>query len=279
MRVCCLGTKGFVGGVQVACQDERVPTCCLHTNTDSPFQRANRWESYETSEPSITLNTGGAQDWYPAPRLAVLSSTITSDIYLQHRASLNTGFMPSRKCNVFQLRPPASTVVVTLTSCGCSHPNCVSAPIDTLNTQAFVENQIKDFCEHAHSCYFGCHGRTSFQRYRNFDDCHPSVPVDPFDPLRHTRFFHCLWHWHPRRISPPSMIQNYCICQRQFSSVLRPANWPSVRLPDCVSRRCVSRSHQSSSEGQRSSRSTTGTMFFGSGSFVLCTSVPENVDH
>ena len=110
------------------------------------------------------------------------------------------------------LRPPASTVVVTLTSCGCSHPNCISAPIGTLNTLAFVENQIKDFCEHAHTCYFGCHGRTSFPRYRNFADCHPSVPVDPFESLRHTRFFHCLWHWHPRRISPPSMFQNYCIC-------------------------------------------------------------------
>ena len=56
--------------------------------------------------------------------------------------------------------------------------NCVLATIDILNTLALVENQIKDFYEHAQTHHFSCHGRTNFQWYRNLADRHPSVPVN-----------------------------------------------------------------------------------------------------
>ena len=45
----------------------------------------------------------------------------------------------------------------------------------------FVENQIEEFREHAHTHHCRCHGRTHFQWYCDFADCHPSVLVDPFD--------------------------------------------------------------------------------------------------
>ena len=59
--------------------------------------------------------------------------------------------------------------------------NCVNAPIGILNTQSFVEHQIKDFRENAHTHYFGCHRRTHCQWYRNLADRYPSFPLDHID--------------------------------------------------------------------------------------------------
>ena len=132
---------------------------------------------------------------------------------------------------------PNSRIVQSL-----SVKNCVHAPIGILNTQALDENQIKDFREHAHTCYFGCHGRTNFQRYLNFVDCHPSVPNDPFDHHATPAFSIVFGTAIPEAFHRLPCFRIYCICQRQFSSLLRHPNWPSDRLPE----RCVSRCHQSS---------------------------------
>ena len=62
-----LQTKEFVRGVSVASQEEGIPT---HASTQT--QRVLSSEIFAGGhttqvEPSITLNTGGVQDFYPAP--------------------------------------------------------------------------------------------------------------------------------------------------------------------------------------------------------------------
>ena len=53
----CLETQWFVGGTRVASQNEWIPNYRLHTDTDSPFQPAVRWESHEAIRGEYALTT------------------------------------------------------------------------------------------------------------------------------------------------------------------------------------------------------------------------------
>ena len=74
-------------------------------------------------------------------------------------------------CDVHILQDTKSTILTALFV-----EDSVDALIDTLNTQALFEDQVKDPREYAHTNNFGCNSRTNLQRNRNSTDCHPSVP-------------------------------------------------------------------------------------------------------
>ena len=63
-------------------------------NADSLFQRPHHQVSNESVKPSISLNTGGAQDLYPALGLPVFSSKLTCDKNTQNPPSHTICPMP-----------------------------------------------------------------------------------------------------------------------------------------------------------------------------------------
>ena len=105
----------------VASQDEGIPTDCLLTNTDSSIQRALNGGRTKQVEPSITLSTGGAQDLYSALgwQRFLLNVQVASTCKTWRR----TPSVPRHsemQCFHCTHQPPHSTIVVALTSCGCS---------------------------------------------------------------------------------------------------------------------------------------------------------------
>ena len=112
---------------------------------------------------------------------------------LSHQTRLPTVRMlstPTCRLALFLRRSHLATNSTTLTSLLVE--NTVDTLIDFLNTQTFVEHQIKDSREHAHSCHLSCLSCANFQRDCNFTDCHPSFPVDPFDHHTTSTFYHFL---------------------------------------------------------------------------------------
>ena len=92
-------------------------------NTNKLFQRAHRWVSHETVEPSIALDTGGAQDLYPAPSWRCPLQTHM--LHIHARPTVAQQLPPAiPNSNVLHCahQPHQSSTVVTLTTCGCSLP-------------------------------------------------------------------------------------------------------------------------------------------------------------
>ena len=73
-------------------------------------QRAHRWVSHESVEPRIALDTGGAQDLYPALgwRCLLQNSHVTNSCKT-HCRTTTVSSHPQQQC--FTLRPPASLIL------------------------------------------------------------------------------------------------------------------------------------------------------------------------
>ena len=109
--------------------------------------------------------------------------------YWRHKSQITFVRMPNALNDDLRTRPfPRRFSLFTFSVSNLPNPrivtslfveNCVNAPIGILNTQAFIENQIKDFREH---------GRIHFYR--------------------------CLWNCHLRNVSPPSMSLYSHFCQQ-----------------------------------------------------------------
>ena len=78
-------------------------------NTDCLFQRAHRKVSHESVEPSMVLNSGGAQDLFPALgwRCRLQNSNETNP-RKTHRRTTTVPSHPQQQC--FTLRPPATPI-------------------------------------------------------------------------------------------------------------------------------------------------------------------------
>ena len=90
--------------------------------------------------------------------------------------------------------------------------------IDILNTQAFVENEIKDFCEHAHTHYSGSHCRTHIQRIAIL----LIVTHLSLSSPRRIHFYHCLWRSHPRSLFAAFHGSVLLLLSNNFSLSLGP---------------------------------------------------------
>ena len=116
----------------------------------------------------------------------------------------------------------------------------------------------------------------TFTRYRNSNDCHPSVPVDCFYHHLAATFTNVFGTAIPKASHRLPFFRiitnNICLCPS-------PPCWPKGQLPDCAPGRHVLRSRQSSKSDWQSFFSTMGAGSFVLGQFFLCTSAPENIDH
>ena len=86
-------------------------------NREKLFQRAHRWVFHETVQPSIALDTGGAQDLYVLFKTHTLQIHAKPTVAQQLSPAIHHGnFLHCAH------QPPQSSTFVTLTTCGCSLP-------------------------------------------------------------------------------------------------------------------------------------------------------------
>ena len=134
----------------------------------------------------------GSTSWEMPGRTGTIFENLSHKTRLSKCRTLQTSiFRHAPLCDVNILQDTNAAILTSLFV-----EDSVDAPIDTLNTQAFVEDQIN----------FGCHSRTNFQGNRNSADCHPSVHVYPTTP--HPLLPLSLQLPHPNNLSPLSTFQD-----------------------------------------------------------------------
>ena len=109
---------------------------------------------------------------------------------VQMSRGLRTRPLPQHKIKVTCFSPSSSICPFSRTgSTSMICENGVDALIDILDTETLVQNKIQDAGKNTDTHHFCCHSRTNTQRYRNFADCDPLVPINAFDSIFQ---FYCL---------------------------------------------------------------------------------------